>query len=81
MLKGIKAASIATGSLAVGSESAPAWQLMVASEIETGYGYVEFPVMLKLHTKLSHKATSTMSCKALRCNIRAKIRFCMLCCG
>ena len=66
----------------VGSESVPgpAWQLIVASEIETGFGYDEFPVMLKLHTKLSHKATSMISCKALRCNIRAKIRFCMLCC-
>ena len=78
VLKGVKAVSIATGSLAV--EPVPAWQLKVAAESERGRGYTEFPVMLKLHTKLSHKTTSTMSCKAPRYNIRAKLPFCMLYC-
>ena len=52
---------------------------MDAFEIETGAGYVEFPVMLKLQTKLSHTQTSMMSCKALSCTTRAKLCLCMLC--
>ena len=52
---------------------------MDAFEIETGAGYVEFPVMLKLQTKLSHTQTSVMSCKALSCTTRARLRLCMLC--
>lgn len=78
MLKGSKAALFATGSEAVRLEPVPAWQLKVAAEIDRVFGYTEFPVMLKLHTKLSHKATSTMSCKALRYNIRAIILLCMM---